>query len=128
MAHHKRHGPGLEVTVPLSAMMALLFFSLVLLSGCGSARRSEPIAGPMPMAGAGLTEGRKLFMRNCDQCHPRGEAGLAPALNNKPVPAFVTKLQVRHGLGAMPSFSKEEISDEDLGKIILYLEALRHHQ
>lgn len=116
------------MTIPLSAMMALLLSSLVLLPGCGSARRSEPIAGPMPVANAPLTEGRKLFMRSCDQCHPRGEAGLAPALNNKPVPTFLMKFQVRHGLGAMPSFSKEDISDEDLGKIILYLQALRHHQ
>lgn len=67
-------------------------------------------------------------MRNCDQCHPRGEAGLAPALNNKPLPAFLIKFQVRHGLGAMPSFSKDDISDQDLEDIILYLQALRQHQ
>jgi mono/diheme cytochrome c family protein len=67
-------------------------------------------------------------MRNCDQCHPRGEAGLAPALNNKPLPAFLIKFQVRQGLGAMPSFSKDDLSDQQLDDIIRYLQALRHHQ
>ncbi len=82
----------------------------------------------MPVAAGHLTEGRKLFMKNCDQCHPRGEAGLAPALNNKPLPAFLMKFQVRHGLGAMPSFSKDDISDQELEHIILYLQALRQHR
>jgi mono/diheme cytochrome c family protein len=112
----------------MAAAMTLLIGILVLLSGCGSARRTEPIAGPMSVVTGDLTQGRKLFMRNCDQCHPRGEAGLAPALNNKPLPAFLTKFQVRHGLGAMPSFSKDDISDQELEDIILYLQALRQHQ
>ncbi len=67
-------------------------------------------------------------MKTCDQCHPRGEAGLAPALNNKPLPAFAIKFQVRHGLGAMPSFSKDDINDQELEEIIRYLQALRQHQ
>jgi mono/diheme cytochrome c family protein len=67
-------------------------------------------------------------MRHCDQCHPRGEAGLAPAINNKPLPAFLMKLQVRQGLGAMPSFSKDDIRDAELENIVAYLQALRHHQ
>jgi mono/diheme cytochrome c family protein len=112
----------------MTAVIILLLGILVLLSACGSARRTEPIAGPMPVAVGHLTEGRKLFMRNCDQCHPRGEAGLAPALNNKPLPAFFMKFQVRHGLGAMPSFSKDDISDQELEDIIHYLQALRQHQ
>ena len=112
----------------MAGAMALLLGILVLLPGCGSARRTEPIVGPMSVAADDLTQGRKLFMKNCDQCHPRGEAGLAPALNNKPLPAFLMKFQVRHGLGAMPAFSKDDISDQDLARIISYLQALRHHQ
>jgi mono/diheme cytochrome c family protein len=54
-----------------------------------------------------LTAGRAvaiyLLMRHCHQCHPRGgDGGLRPALNNKPVPGFLVKCQVRLGLGAMP--------------------------
>jgi mono/diheme cytochrome c family protein len=108
--------------------MVLFVGELALLLGCGSARRTEPIAGLLLLASAELTEGKRLFMRNCDQCHPRGESGLAPALNNKPHPSFLIKFQVRQGLGAMPSFSKEDISDRELENIVLYLQTLRSHR
>jgi mono/diheme cytochrome c family protein len=108
-------------------IVAVLMGHLVLLSACGSARRAEPITGRAPIMSGELLEGKKLFMKHCDQCHPRGEAGLAPAINNKPHPAFLIKFQVRQGLGAMPSFSKEDISDEELEKIVSYLQALRNH-
>ena len=108
--------------------ICLLLFGDLLLQGCGSARRTEPIAGPMSLASPDVTDGKKLFMKNCDQCHPRGESGLAPALNNKPHTSFLIKFQVRYGLGAMPSFSKEDISDPELDKIVSYLQTLREHQ
>ncbi|MGE5680960.1 MAG: c-type cytochrome [Bacillota bacterium] len=60
-------------------------------------------------------------------CHPQGESGLGPALNNKGyVPSFVIKFQIRNGLGVMPSFSKERISPEELDNLIEYLKALRN--
>ena len=108
-------------------IVAVLIGQVVLLPACGSARRAEPITGRAPIMSGELLEGKKLFMKHCDQCHPRGEAGLAPAINNKSHPAFLVKFQVRHGLGAMPSFSEEDISDEELEKLVSYLQALRHH-
>jgi mono/diheme cytochrome c family protein len=106
------------------------FFILGLLTGltgCGSARRSEPISAPLKMTSDSVIAGKKAFMEHCDQCHPRGEAGLGPALNNKPLPGFAVRYQVRHGLGAMPAFSKDEISDEALDDVVAYLKALRHN-
>jgi len=73
-------------------------------TGCGSARRGEPLIGPVGLSDQARL-GRVVFYANCDQCHPGGEAGLGPSLNNKPLPGFAIKTQVRHGLGAMPSFS-----------------------
>lgn len=35
-------------------------------------------------------------------------------INNKPLPGFLIKFQVRNGLGAMPAFSKEHVSPEEL--------------
>ena len=116
------------MALPTAVVTMLLLGNALGLHGCGSARRTEPIASPMSLASPDLTDGKKLFMRNCDQCHPRGESGLAPAINNKPLPALLIKFQVRHGLGAMPSFSKEEISDSELEKIVSYLQILRQHQ
>lgn len=64
-------------------------------------------------------------MQHCIQCHPRGAEGLASAINDKPLPGFMIRLQVRHGFNVMPSFSKRHLSDTDLDNIVAYLMALR---
>ena len=111
-------------------MRTTLWLSIVMIAAftlsC-SARRSEPIVGPMPLSSAGLAEGRNIFMIHCHQCHPGGEAGLGPAINNKPLPAFAVRMQVRHGFGAMPAFYEDEISETELDSLISYLKALRRH-
>jgi mono/diheme cytochrome c family protein len=94
---------------------------------CGPARRSEPLVGPVQFSEAG-ERGRVVYMEYCNQCHPGGEAGLGPALNDKALPTFLKKFQVRQGLGSMPSFSDEEISDEELDDIMTYLKDLRGHE
>jgi mono/diheme cytochrome c family protein len=93
-------------------------------AACTSARRSEPIIGPTPAKGAAFAEGRRLFMQYCHACHPAGEAGLGPAINNKPLPAALIKFQVRHGLGAMPAF-KDHLDQDELDAVAAYLIALR---
>lgn len=110
--------------VVLSAALAA---TLLMLAGCGSARRGEPFAGPLLPDSAKVAAGQKVFMRHCHQCHPGGEAGLGPSLNEKPLPGFLMKFQVRRGLGAMPSFSEAHIGDAELDALIAYLKALRHH-
>jgi mono/diheme cytochrome c family protein len=100
---------------------------VLLLSACASARRSEPLVGPLPLDQLELVGGRQVFATHCHQCHPGGEAGLGPALNNKPLPDFLIRLQVRRGLGVMPGFSDEEISDEEMRDLLAYLKALRRH-
>ncbi|HTF04024.1 MAG TPA: cytochrome c [Bacteroidia bacterium] len=73
----------------------------------------------------GEYQGMKLFMTNCNKCHPAGEKGVGPSLIDKPLPNFLIHFQVRQGLGDMPSFSKEEISNEEVKKIILFVRTLR---
>lgn len=99
---------------------------LLLTAGCGSARRDEPTAPPVFLPSRPTVLGEEVFMHRCNQCHPRGEAGLGPALNNKPLPGFMIKFQVRHGFGAMPAFSEKELSDFDLNNVVAYLKTLRH--
>jgi mono/diheme cytochrome c family protein len=108
------------------ALASSLLLVLAILAGC-SARRSEPIAGPFQAPSPEVQRGEVVFDRYCSQCHPGGEKGLAPAINNKPLPGFLIKFQVRHGIGAMPSFSREVIGDEDLRDVVVYLKALRRH-
>jgi mono/diheme cytochrome c family protein len=103
-----------------AAITALCLVSIA----CGAARRREPLAAPLVLD-ARAERGRAVFMTNCYQCHPGGEAGLGPALNDKPFPEFLKKFQVRHGLGTMPSFSESKISDEQLEDLMQYLKALR---
>ncbi|HET6567494.1 MAG TPA: cytochrome c [Rhodothermales bacterium] len=109
-----------------SLAFGLVFAAFLAVSACGTIRRGEPIIGAHAPPNEGVARGLVAFDRFCSQCHPGGEAGLGPALNNKPAPAFLIKFQVRHGLGAMPSFSREVISPEELQDITRYLVWLRH--
>ena len=104
----------------------MVIAAALLLAGC-SARRGEPLVGPLSDNSDAVARGQRVFMANCHACHPGGEAGLAPAINNKPLPGFMIKTQVRLGVGAMPRFSKEEISSDQLDDLVTYLKALRRH-
>jgi mono/diheme cytochrome c family protein len=107
--------------------MKFVFVLLVLiLAGCGTARKTEPLKEPVVLTSDKLVEGEKSFYRYCSSCHPHGEAGLGPALNNKNlVPGFLIRFQVRNGLGAMPSFSEQVISSEQLSNIVEYIKFLQ---
>ena len=102
----------------------LLLLAALVSGACGAARRRPPVAAAQAFSQQ-AEAGRIAFMAKCHRCHPGGEAGLAPALNDKPFPDFLKRFQVRHGLGVMPSFTKEELSDADLDAILEYLEELR---
>lgn len=103
---------------------AITFVAAFCLAAC-SARRSEPLTGAPTTGNAQVARGRVAFMAHCHKCHPGGEAGLGPAINDKPLPEFLMKTQVRTGLGAMPSFDHQQIGDEELEALIRYLKALR---
>ena len=107
------------------ARAALVGCAAILCTSCGSARRSEPIKGSVATSDPRVEHGRQLWMMKCDRCHPGGEAGLGPATNDKPLPEFLIATQIRTGLGAMPAFSQQEISDSDVAAIIAYMKAIR---
>lgn len=104
----------------------VLVLALVAAS-CGDPRRGEPIAGPMELTDASLQRGRAVFDEHCYKCHLQGEGGMSPIINDKPLPRFLMRFQVRHGLGAMPSFPESEIGDRELDNLLDYIVALRHH-
>ncbi|MDQ3555987.1 MAG: c-type cytochrome [Gemmatimonadota bacterium] len=109
---------------PLRGGLVLL---MLVVSGCGSPRRSEPIAGPLRLDDSQLALGERVFSVNCQQCHPGGEGGLGPALNDKPVPTWLIRFQVRHGLGAMPAFGPDRISPDELDALLRYMLVLRRN-
>lgn len=117
------------ITHRLPVSLALVW--LLLASACGSARRSEPLRGPLALNDQ-LQRGQVVFMQNCHKCHPGGEAGVAPSINNVPLPGTLIKMRVRSraffaGVGRMPSFKKHEISRQELQDLVRYLKVLRKH-
>jgi mono/diheme cytochrome c family protein len=111
---------------PLACVLAAAMVAGVL-AACGTGRRVDP---PLALSSAGqdseLAHGQRVFMRACHQCHPRGETGLGPALNNKYVPAFLIRFQVRNGLGAMPAFPASALSTEELDAVVRYIQYLQY--
>lgn len=106
---------------PISAIILLIMSGLM---SC-SPRKGVPYTEPLTEVNEEVQQGKILFNNYCSTCHPNGTAGLGPALNNKPLPGFAIRFQIRHGLGVMPAFDEEQISDEDSKKIVAYLKALR---
>jgi mono/diheme cytochrome c family protein len=99
--------------------------TLFCLSACRSPRRGEAVGRSVTKLTPSVERGHVIYQQHCYRCHPGGEGGLAPSLNDKPAPAFLIKTQVRAGLGAMPGFDKEEIPPADLDDLTAYMLALR---
>jgi mono/diheme cytochrome c family protein len=105
----------------LVAVVSLFFASCAM-------RRSEPLtAKEFTPENSSVVNGERVYMLHCQKCHPGGEAGLGPAINSNPAPAFIKRFQVRHGLGVMPAFKKDEISKEALHDITTYLKAWKKY-
>jgi len=110
------------------AGIVIVFVPLFLawMAGC-SGRRSEPLRGAVDVSDPQVAHGQRVYMTRCDKCHPGGDAGLGPSLNNKPLPGFMVSFQARHGLGAMPAFTAEEIPRAELDAVVAYLKTLRRN-
>ena|SRR5947209_7295407 len=106
-------------------LFTLLVAAVVLQLNCGPARRDAPYTEPLSLNSPHIANGQRVYMANCHQCHPSGAAGVGPALNDKPLPVWAMKFQVRHGVGAMPAFNQSKISDADLDDLLRYEKSLR---
>lgn len=109
--------------------MLINLATLLALSACTTeARRSEPLGNPVTLTSNAQRHGQRIYMENCYPCHLGGEGGMAPTLTNKPLPGFLMKTQVRLGLGKMPGFDRDKISDDDLDNLVAYLKAVRESE
>jgi mono/diheme cytochrome c family protein len=91
-------------------------------AGCASPRKSLPFVGEPGITTAAQALGQRVFFVECNQCHPRGRAGLGSGLF---VPDLVLRTQVRAGLGAMPAFSEEQLSEAELDALVAYVGLLK---
>ena len=110
----------LQIILPTMILTGLLI-------GCGSARRGVPVQPPLEIEDAEVAQGQQVFMGFCNGCHPGGAGGVGLALNNKLLPGWAIRLQVRHGLGVMPAFSEDVIDDAELHALVAYVKTLRRH-
>ena len=95
---------------------------------------STPTPTPTPLSTATIqptpdeavvAEGKALFTaKTCAACHGANAEGtaIAPSLSGQ-TGSNITK-RVREGVGGMPSFSTDRLGDEELVKIVKYLEGL----
>ncbi len=79
--------------------------------------------GELAFTGA-AEEGYEIYLQvGCAQCHgERGEGGVGPPLAGHTREAIIR--QVRNPVGSMPAFPPDRLSDEDLEKIVAFIEAL----
>jgi mono/diheme cytochrome c family protein len=101
--------------------MRKIIFALIIIFNAACSQKIVPKGEREQQLNAEEARGQTVFMQRCSRCHPGGMAGLGPAVVNKPLPGFLIKFQVRHGLGVMPSFDKKSISDEDLKNLISWI-------
>jgi mono/diheme cytochrome c family protein len=105
-------------------MKRIIFFltvtALLFIAACSS--RINPPSGDMQQQlSEKAIKGQKIYMDNCNTCHPAGRAGLGPGIFNKPLPGFMIKFQVRNGVGRMPAFKRKDISPEELDQLVRYI-------
>lgn len=110
--------------IKISVFIILIGSLAAVYSSC-SVRKGVPHSEPVVLATQELKDGEILFYNYCNTCHPSGTAGVGPAINNKPLPKFLIRFQVRHGLGVMPDFDEEVLEDEQVKNIAKYLVYLR---
>jgi mono/diheme cytochrome c family protein len=92
------------------------------------ARKAEPLTQrEFIPANERIANGERVYMMHCQKCHPGGEGGLGPAINSNPAPQLIKRFQMRHGLGVMPAFKKDEINKNDLQDISKYLRAWKKY-
>lgn len=99
----------------------------LLCTACARKRVGEPLTEPIELSSTEEEQGEILFMRYCHQCHPDGAGGLGPSINDKPMPRGFVRAQVRLGVGAMPPFPEEVLSDPEVDAITAYVALLHRH-
>ncbi|MDT0646446.1 cytochrome c [Zunongwangia sp. F260] len=104
--------------------ITIAFLAGIVVISC-SAPKTKPYAEVVKLPTEQLQNGRILFDNYCASCHPEGMSGVGLAIINKPLPKALIKFQIRNGIGVMPAFNEEQLSDEQVENIAEYLHYLR---
>jgi len=112
------------VLLLVSASIGILI-AMTSMMGCGSVPPKTTVNASADLSDPRLVRGQQLFDEHCNQCHPAGTTGLAPSINEKPLPVWLMKTQIRAGLGAMPAFHQDRLAADEIDDIVAYLLHLR---
>lgn len=108
-----------SIALPTCALL------LASLTACYPLQHADPIVDPVTLGGTSVQRGELLYNAHCYKCHTDGLGGLGSSLNDKPLPRFAIRLQIRQGLGVMPAFGEQTLTDRQVEDIIDYVIALR---
>ena len=113
------------------ASLTLYALSLLTVIGLGYFGGNLVFDGRTPPGGPQYVAGERLFRGNCSGCHPYGANIAAPefplrgAPQLKDFPSFLrwirSPLLSSGGLGMMPPFSPNRISDDQAGRLFSYI-------
>lgn len=112
----------------------LVFAGTLMVSGCAMSEEMRRInetnqAEHVREAGRSTNlTGEQLFIRSCNTCHPGGNKGFGPSLENVAEHfADDAKLRafLRKGKGMMPAQTKDTINDQEMDELIAYVRNLK---
>ena len=98
---------------------------VLVLAACGA--EQQPVVAEAPEvipATRDETHGKHLFLKFCYQCPPGGSQGLGPALDDKSLAEAAIRTQIRAGVGSMPAFGKDWLTDDQVAEIAQYVTTL----
>jgi len=80
-------------------------------------------AGAESASGGAIQNGKVVYNKFCNGCHPNGKAGMGPAITSTSEDAV--KTAVRQGKGQMPAYGESQISQEQLAELVEYVKSLK---
>lgn len=80
-------------------------------------------AGANNAAGGAIQNGKVVYNKFCNGCHPNGKAGVGPAITG--VSEANIKTVIRQGKGGMPAFGEGQISDDQLAELVAYVKSIK---
>lgn len=89
---------------------------------------TKPAATEVPVVQAANVEnGRQVYARFCNACHPNGAAGVGPALTGATFKSAFAgdaalKTVIRDGRGTMPAF--RQIGDAEMNDLVAFIRTL----
>src|SRR5262249_27696673 len=101
------------------------------LAGPGQTARvivGVPTGGGQPLAGT-ASEGQRVFLVQCNACHPGASAGIGPEVRGQQLAERYLDdgslaTVIRQGIGDMRPFPPDQLNDQELADVVAYLRAL----